>query len=99
MVHHHISLVEKYLLRYGMDKKYTYWIWHREGDLNEVVYDDDDTEDDSNTIESIEHSDIRELLDDLHQDVCSNVCMSTSASEGNSDHEHNIQLEVEGTSE
>ena len=25
--------------------------------------------------------------------------MSTSASEGNSDYEHNIQLEIEGTSE
>ena len=42
MVYHYISLVEEHLLYYGMDKKYTRWIWHGEGDPNEVVHDDDD---------------------------------------------------------
>ena len=99
MVYHHITLVEEYLLRYSMDKKYIYWIWHGEGDLNKVVHDDDDTEDDSDAAEPVEYDGIEELFEDLHQGVCSNICISTSASEGNSDHEHNIQLEVEGTSE
>ena len=90
MVYHHITLIEEHLLYYGMDKKYTCWIWHGESDPNKVVHDDDDTEDDSDAAEPIEHSDIGELLDDLYQDVCSNICMSTSASEGNSDHDHNI---------
>ena len=58
-----------------MDKKYTRWIWHGEGDSNEVVRDDDDTEDDSDAAGPVEHSGIRELLDDLHQGVCSNVRM------------------------
>ena len=48
---------------------------------------------------SIEYDGIEKLLDDLHQDVYSNICMSTSTSEGNSDHEHNIWLEVEEISE
>ena len=82
-----------------MDKKYICWIWHGEGDPNEVVRNDDDIENDSDAAEPVEHDGIGELLDDLHQGVCSNVCMSTSASEGNSNHEHNIRLEVEGTSE
>ena len=86
MVYHHIILIEEYLLRYGMDQKNTNWIWHGEGDPNEVVCDDDDIEDDSDVAEPIEYSGIGELLDYLHQGVCSNVCMSTSASEGNSDH-------------
>ena len=47
MIYHHITLVEEHLLYYDMDKKYTCWIWHGEGDLNEMVRDDDDTEDDS----------------------------------------------------
>ena len=42
MIYHHITLVEEHLLHYGMDKKYTCWIWHGEGDPNEVVRDDDD---------------------------------------------------------
>ena len=66
MVYRHITLVEKYLLCYGMDKKYTRWIWHGEDDLNEVVHNDDDTEDDSDAAESIEHDGIGELLDNLH---------------------------------
>ena len=99
MVYHHITPVEEHLLHYGMDKKYTYWIWHGEGDPNEVVRNDNDTEDDSDTAEPVKYSGIEELLDDLHQDVCSNVYMSTSASEDNSDHKHNIWLEIEGTSE
>ena len=86
VVYHHITLVEEHLLRYGMDKKYTCWIQHGEDDLNEIVHNDDDTEDDSDVTKPIEHDGIEELLDDLHQGVCSNVCMSTSASEGNSDH-------------
>ena len=63
------------------------------------MHDDDDIEDDSDAAEPIEYSGIEKLLDDLHQIVCSNVCISTSASEGNSDHEHNIRLEVEETFE
>ena len=66
---------------------------------SEVVCDDDNTEDDNDTAEPVEHGSIGELLDDLHQGIYSNVYMSTSVSEGNSDHEHNIRLEVEGTSE
>ena len=58
MVYHHIILVEEHLLYYGMDKKYTCQIWHEEGDPNEVVRDDDDTEDDSDAAGSIEHSGI-----------------------------------------
>ena len=81
-----------------MDKKYTRWIWHGEGDPNEVVHDDDDTEDDSDAAGPVKHSGIEKLLDDLHQDICSNVCISTTASKSNSDHEHNIRLEVKGTS-
>ena len=54
------------------------------------MHDDDDIEDDSDAAEPIEHGGIGELLDDLHQDICSNVRMSTSTSEGNFDHEHNI---------
>ena len=57
------------------------------------------TEDDSDTAGPVEHSGIGKLLDDLHQDACSNICMSTTASESNFDHEHNIRLKVEGTSE
>ena len=86
MVYHHITLVEEHLLRFGMDKKYARWIWYGEGDPNEVVCDNDDTKDDSDTAKPVEHGGIGELLDDLHQDVCLNVHMSTSASEGNSDH-------------
>ena len=78
-----------------MDKKYTRQIWHGEGHPNKVVRDDDD----SDTTEPVEHDGIGELLDDLHQGVFSNVRVSTSTSEGNSDHEHNIQFKVEGTSE
>ena len=99
IVYHHITLVEEYLLYYGMDKKYTCWIWYGEGNLNEVVSDDDDTEDDSDAAGPVEYSGIGELLDDLHQSACSNLCMNTTASESNSDYEHNIQLEVEGTFE
>ena len=99
MVYDHITLVEEHLLQYGMDKKYTCWIWHGEGDPNEVVRDDDDIEDDSNVAGSVEHSGIEELLDDLHQGTCSNIHMNTATSESNSDHEYNIRLEVEGTSE
>ena len=82
-----------------MDKKYTCWTWHGEGDPNEVEHDDDDTEDDNDTNGPIVHSGIEKLLDDLHQDACSNVWMNTAASESNYDHEHNIQLKLEGTSE
>ena len=82
-----------------MDKKYTCWTWHEKDDWNEVVCNDDDIEDDSDADGPVEHSGIGELLDDLHQDACSNVCMNTAASESNSDHEHNNGLEVEGTSE
>ena len=64
-----------------------------------MVRDDDDTEDDSDAAGPIEDSGIGELLDDLHHDVYSNVRMSTTASESNYDHKHNIWLEVEGTSE
>ena len=98
IVYHHITLVEEHLLQYGIDKKYTCWIWHGEGDLNEVVCDDDDTEDDNDADGSVEHRGIGELLDDLCQGGCSNICMNTTASESNSNHEHNIRLEVEGTS-
>ena len=98
MVYHHITLVEEHLLHYGMDKKYTCWIWHGEDDPNEVMHDDDDIEDDSDTTEPIKYGGIDSLLDDLHQDVHSNVPISTSASKGSSNHEHNIN-EVEGTSE
>ena len=90
MVYHHITLIEDHLARYGMDKKYTRWIWHGEGDPNEVVH--DDTEDDSDAAKLAEHDGIRELLDDSYQDICSNVCISTSVFEDNSDHEHNIRL-------
>ena len=45
MVYHHIILVKEHLLHYSMDKKYTCWIWYGEGDPNEVVRNDDDTED------------------------------------------------------
>ena len=99
MVYHHIIFIEEYLLCYGMDKKYTCWIQHGKGDPNEVMHDNDDTEDDSDAAEPVKHGGIKELLDDLHQDVCSNVHMSTNVSEGNSDHEHNIRLKVEETSE
>ena len=98
MIYYHIILIEEHLLCNGMDKKYTCWIWHGEGDPNEVVHDDDDIEDNSDAVEPIEHGGIGKLLDDLHQGVCSNVRMSTIASESNSDYEHNIQFEVEGTS-
>ena len=53
-----------------------------------MVCDNDDTEDDSDVDGSVEHSGIGELLDDLHQSACSNVCMNTAASESNSDHEY-----------
>ena len=99
MVYRHITLVEEYLLRYGICKKYTYWIWYGEDDPNEVVRDDDDTEDDSDAAEPIKYGGIEKLLDDLHQGACLNIRMSTTASESNSDHEHNIRLEVEGTYE
>ena len=98
MIYHHISLVEEHLLCYGMDKKYTCWIWHGEGDLNEVVRDDDNIEDDSDATKPIEHGDIGLVLDDLYQDVRSNVSMSTSTSKDSSDHEYNIN-EVKETSE
>ena len=62
MVYHHITLIEEHLLHYSMDKKYTCWIWHVEGDPNEVVHDDDDTEDDSDITEPIERDGIGELL-------------------------------------
>ena len=91
-------VLEEHLLHYGMDKKYICWIQHGEDDPNEVVHDDDDIEDDSDVARPIEHSGIEKLLDDLHQDTYSNICMSTTASESNSDYEHNIWLEVEGTS-
>ena len=64
-----------------------------------MVRDDDDTEDDSDATGPVEHSGIEKLLDDLHQDASSNIRMSTTTSESNSDHKHNIQLEIEGTSE
>ena len=64
-----------------------------------MVRDDDDTEDDSDVAGPVKHSGIEELLDDLHQGTCSNVRINTAASESNFDHEHNIRLEVEGTSE
>ena len=99
MVYRHITLVEEHLLQYDMNKKYTCWIWHGEGDPTEVMHDDDDTEDDSDAGGSVEHSGIRELLNDLYQGACSNVCMSTTTSESNYDYDHNIRLEVEGTSE
>ena len=73
-----------------MDKKYTCWIWHGEGDPNKVVCDDDDTEDDSDAGGRVEHSGIGELFDNVHQGACSNVRLSTIASESNSDHEYNI---------
>ena len=69
MVYHHISFVEEHLLCYGMDKKYTHRIWHRESDPNKVMRDNDDIEDDSDAVESVEHDGIGSLLDDLHQDV------------------------------
>ena len=47
ILYRHITFVEEHLLHYGMDKKHTYWIWHGQDDSNEVVRDDDDTEDDS----------------------------------------------------
>ena len=99
MVYHYIILVEEQLLHFSMDKKYTYCIQHGKGDPNEIVHDDDDTKDDSDAVEPVKHGGIGELLDDLHQDVCSNICMSTSTSEGNSDHKYNIQREVEETFE
>ena len=58
MVYYHISLVEEYLLCYGMDKKYTRWLWHEEGDSNEVMHDDDDIEDDKDAAEPVEHDGI-----------------------------------------
>ena len=73
LIYHHIILIQKHLLHYDMDKKYTCWIQHREGDPNEVVHDDDDTEDDSDAAGLVEHSGIEELLDDLYQDTCSNI--------------------------
>ena len=94
MVYHHISLVEEHLLHFDMDKKYTRWIWHGEGDPNEVVYDDDDID----AAEPIEHGGIGSLLDDLHHHSTSNVSISTYASQGSSDHEYNID-EVAGTFE
>ena len=91
LIYHHITLVEEHLLQYGMDKKYTCWIQHGEGDPNEVVHDDDDTEDDSiDGAGLVEYSGIEKLLDDLHQGACSNVRMNTVVSECNSDHEYNI---------
>ena len=63
------------------------------------MHDDDDTEDDSDANGPVEHTGIGELLYDLYQGACLNVWMNTAASESNSDHEYNIQLEVEGTSE
>ena len=54
-----------------------------EGDLNEVMHDDDNTEDNSDATEPIEHGGIGELLlNDLYLGVCSNIRMSTNASEG-----------------
>ena len=97
MIYHHISLVEEYLLCYGMYKKYTHQRWHGEGDLNKVVRNDDDIEDDSDTTKPIEHGGIGSLLDELHQDIHSNIPMSTSASEDSSNHEHNIN-EIKETS-
>ena len=73
IVYCYITLIEKYLLHYGMDKKYTCWTWHGEGDPNEVVHDNDDTKDDSDADGPVKHSGIEELLDDLHQGACSNV--------------------------
>ena len=78
--------MEEHLLCYDMDKKYTCWIWHEEDDPNEVIRDDDDTEDDSDAAEPVEQSGIGELLDDLHQDIYSNIRMSTNTSKGNFDH-------------
>ena len=69
-----------------------------ESDLNEVVHDDDDIKDDSDPVEPVEHDGIDSLLDNLYQDICSNVSMSISVFEGSSDHEHNIN-EVEETFE
>ena len=83
-------MFEKHLLQYGMDKKYTCWTQHGEGNPNEVVHDDDETENDSDANGPVEHSGIGKLLDDLHQGACSNVRMNTAASESNSDYEHNI---------
>ena len=96
LVYRYVTLVEKHLLQYGIDKKYTCWIQHGEGDPNEVVYDDDDTEDDSDAAGPIKHSGIEKLLDDLHQGASSNVRMSTTTSENNSDLEHNIHLRQKG---
>ena len=63
------------------------------------MHDNDDTKDDSDAAGLVKHSSIGELLDNLYQGDCSNIRMSTTASESNSDHEHNIRLEVEGISE
>lgn len=54
MVYRQISLVEEHLLHFGMDKKYIHWIWHGESDPNEVVFDDDDIEDDNDAEEPVE---------------------------------------------
>ena len=81
-----------------MDEKYTCQIQHRLGDPNEVVRDNDDTEDDSDAAEPIKNDGIGSVLDHLHQDIHSNVPMSTSAFEDSSYHEHNIN-KVEGTYE
>ena len=58
------------------------WIWHGESDLNEVMHDDGDIKDDNAAAAPIEYDGIGSLLDDLHQDIHSNISMSTSASEG-----------------
>ena len=58
---------------------------------------DDDINDDIDVAEPIEYGGIDSLLDDLHHPSISNVSISTSASQGSSDYEYNID-EVEGTS-
>ena len=62
------------------------------------MHDNGDTEDDSDAAKPIKYDGIGSLLDDLHQDVRSNIPMSISASEGSSNHKHNIN-EIEETSE
>jgi Transposase family tnp2/Domain of unknown function (DUF4218)/Transposase-associated domain len=106
-VYRHISLVEEHLLRFGMDKKYTRWVWHGEGDPyapvrheghQMVMRHDDHREDVGGAAEPAEHSGIGSLLHDLHQGVQSNVPITTCAPESSSDHEHHID-EIEGCSE
>ena len=92
--YHHISLVEEHLLHYGMDKSYTHWIWHEEGDPTEVMSDDDDSDADALP----KHGGINSLLDDLRQGIHSNMFVGSNASDIRPDHELNIN-DLEGISE